>query len=39
VGGNADAFLPKVYIVRYWQRVAPTFEPGFIDERQRALVN
>jgi hypothetical protein len=39
---TADAFLPKVYIVRYWQRVAPTFEPGFqrfIDERQRALVN
>ena len=39
---TTDAFLPKVYIVRYWQRVAPTFEPGFqrfINERQRALVS
>ncbi len=39
---TADVFLPKAYIVRYWQRVAPTFEPGFqrfIAERQRALSN
>jgi hypothetical protein len=39
---TADAFLTKVFIVRYWQRVAPTFEPGFqrfISERQRSLVN
>ena len=39
---TADVFLPKVYIVRYWQRVAPTFEPGFqrfIAERQRGITN
>ncbi|HEY1294463.1 MAG TPA: hypothetical protein VGJ60_15405 [Chloroflexota bacterium] len=39
---TADAFLPKVYVVHYWQRVAPTFEPGFqrfINERQRAGAN
>jgi hypothetical protein len=36
---TADAFLPKHFIVRYWKRVARTFEPGFqrfIDERIRA---
>jgi hypothetical protein len=35
---TADTFLPKPYIVRYWRRVAPTFEPGFqrfVDERLR----
>jgi hypothetical protein len=26
---TAEMFLPKVFIVRYWQRVARTFEPGF----------
>ena len=26
---TAASFLPKAYIVRYWRRVAPTFEPGF----------
>jgi len=39
---TADAFLPRAYVVRYWQRVAPTFEPGFqrfINERQRAEAN
>jgi hypothetical protein len=39
---TADAFLPRVYIVRYWQRVSRTFEPGFqhfVDERLRALGN
>jgi hypothetical protein len=36
---TADVFLPKPYVMRYWQRVAPTFEPGFqrfVDERLRA---
>jgi hypothetical protein len=36
---TADAFLPKRYVVRYWQRVAETFEPGFqrfVNERIRA---
>ena len=36
---TADVFLPKPYIVRYWQRVARTFEPGFqrwVDERLQA---
>ena len=36
---TADTFLPKPFIVRYWQRVAPTFEPGFqrfVNERIRA---
>jgi hypothetical protein len=36
---TADTFLPKRFIVRYWQRVAPTFEPGFqrfVNERVRA---
>jgi hypothetical protein len=39
---TADVFLPKPYIVRYWERVAPTFEPGFqrfVNERLRALGN
>ena len=36
---TADVFLPKRYVARYWQRVAPTFEPGFqrfVNERIRA---
>ena len=36
---TADTFLPKPFIVRYWRRVAPTFEAGFrrfVDERLRA---
>src|SRR5262249_47580518 len=36
---TADAFLPRHYVVRYWRRVSPTFEPGFrrfVDERMRA---
>ena len=36
---TADLFLPKNYVVRYWQRVARTFEPGFqrfVSERIRA---
>ena len=39
---TADAFLPKHYITRYWQRVNRTFEPGFrrfVDERIRALAH
>ena len=39
---TADTFLPEAYIVRNWERVAPTFEPGlqrFIDDRQRAPVS
>jgi hypothetical protein len=39
---TADVFLPRPFITRYWQRVAPTFEPGFqrfIDERLRASAN
>jgi hypothetical protein len=26
---TAQIFLPKPYVVRYWRRVARTFEPGF----------
>jgi hypothetical protein len=26
---TADVFLIKPFVTRYWQRVAPTFEPGF----------
>jgi hypothetical protein len=36
---TADVFLPRHYVVRYWQRVAPTFEPGFqqfVNDRLRA---
>jgi hypothetical protein len=36
---TADTFLPKPFIVRYWQRVAQTFEPNFqafVNERLRA---
>lgn len=36
---TADVFLPKAFIVRYWQRAAPTFEPGFrlfVNERLEA---
>jgi hypothetical protein len=36
---TADIFLPKPFVVRYWQRVAQTFEPGFqrfVNERIRA---
>jgi hypothetical protein len=36
---TADTFLPKPFILRYWQRVSRTFEPGFqqfVDERLRA---
>jgi hypothetical protein len=36
---TADIFLPKHYIVRYWQHVARTFEPSFqrfINDRLRA---
>jgi hypothetical protein len=36
---TADAFLPKQFVVRYWQRVDRTFEPGFqqfVNERIRA---
>lgn len=36
---TADLVLPKPFIVRYWRRAAPTFEPGFrrfVDERIRA---
>lgn len=36
---TADLFLPKHYIVRYWQQVARTFEPGFqqfVNEHMRA---
>jgi hypothetical protein len=36
---TADAFLPRPFITRYWQRVAPTFEPGFqrfVNDRLRA---
>jgi hypothetical protein len=35
---TADIFLSKPYIVRYWRRVAPTFEPGFrrfVDQRMQ----
>jgi hypothetical protein len=36
---TAEVFLTRAYIVRYWQRVRPTFEPGFqrwVDSRLRA---
>ena len=36
---TADLFLPKHFIVRYWQQVSRTFEPGFqqfVNERIRA---
>ena len=36
---TADVFLPRPFVVRYWQRVAQTFEPGFqrfVNERLRA---
>ena len=36
---TADLFLPRHFIVRYWQRVDRTFEPGFqrfVNERMRA---
>jgi hypothetical protein len=36
---TADQFLPRHYIVRYWQLVSDTFEPHFqhfVDERLRA---
>jgi hypothetical protein len=36
---TADTFLTKVFIQRYWQRVAPTYEPGFqqfVNERLAA---
>jgi hypothetical protein len=39
---TAELFLPKHYIVRYWLRVARTFEPGFqrfVDEVIRTAVN
>jgi hypothetical protein len=26
---TAEVFLPRRYVVKYWQRVARTFEPGF----------
>jgi hypothetical protein len=26
---TADMFLPRCYVTRYWQRVAPAFEPSF----------
>jgi hypothetical protein len=26
---TAEVFLPRQYVVRYWQRVARTFEPAF----------
>ena len=37
---TADAFLSKHYVARYWQRAAPTFEPGFqrfVNDRVGAL--
>jgi hypothetical protein len=37
---TADVFLRKHFVLRYWQRVAPTFEPGFqrfVNERTSAL--
>jgi hypothetical protein len=36
---TADAFLPRPFVVRYWRRVARTFEPSFrqfVDDRIRA---
>jgi hypothetical protein len=36
---TADVFLPRTYIVRYWERVARTFEPSFqrfVNDRIRA---
>jgi hypothetical protein len=35
---TADLFLPKPFVIRYWRRVAQTFEPGFqvfVNERLR----
>jgi hypothetical protein len=37
---TADMFLPKHFIVLYWQRVSRTFEPGFqqfVNERLGAV--
>jgi hypothetical protein len=37
---TADSFLPRPYIMRYWQRVKPTFEPSFqrfVDEHIRPV--
>ena len=37
---TADVFLTKAFIVRYWRRAAPTFEPGFrafVNERMQTL--
>lgn len=37
---TADVFLPKPYIVRYWRRVAQTYEPGFrsfVEQRLQAV--
>jgi hypothetical protein len=37
---TADLFLPKHFIVRYWQRASQTFEPGFqrfVNERLSAV--
>ena len=39
---TADVFLPRPYIIRYWRRVAPTFEPGFqrfVNQRLDAVGN
>jgi len=36
---TAETFLSRLYVARYWTRVARTFEPGFgrfVDERIRA---
>ena len=36
---TAEIFVPRPYVVRYWRRVARTFEPGFqrfVDEVIRA---
>ena len=35
---TAEVFLPRPFVVRYWQRVSRTFEPGFrgfVDETIR----
>jgi hypothetical protein len=37
---TADTFLSKAYIQQYWQRVSPTFEPGFqrfVNERMHVV--
>ena len=26
---TAEVFLPRQYVMRYWERVSPTFEPAF----------